>query len=249
MPLELLPLELLHLIVEFLDSKKDLSSLTRVSKSIHYRTYDILFRRYYSSALVWACENGIKKTAQLALTYYRDIEEENIQQSMDFMDAFQIACGDGHADLVKIMVTKRVPTLFGMEGVVIAAEQGQNDVLRVFLEEGVDPNFVDSPFPTPLWIAAREGHLHTVKMLLDYGVAIDCVHRGHGSALMAAAIKGDQNIVRLLLDNGANIDLVNHRNGETAVSMAARFSQKVVLEYLIQRGANATIQDVLGTTA
>jgi ankyrin repeat protein len=249
MPLELLPLELLHLIVEFLDSKKDLSSLTRVSKSIHYRTYDILFKRYHSSALLWACENGIKKTAQLALTYFRDIEDKSSQQGTEIMDAFIRACEDGHVDLVKIMVTKRVPTPLRREGMEIAAEKGDNDLLRVFLEEGVDPNFVDSSHPTPLWTAANEGHLHTVKMLLDYGAAIDCVHRWHGSALMAAVIEGNQNIVRLLLDNGANINLVHHLNGETAVSMAARLNQKVIFEYLIHRGANATIQDVLGTTA
>jgi hypothetical protein len=113
MPLELLPLELLHLIIEFLDSKKDLSSLTRVSKCIHYRTYDILFRRHYSSALLWACENGIKKTAQLALSYHRNIKEGDIRRKLEIKEVFIQACEGGHVDLVKIMLTEGVLVTYG----------------------------------------------------------------------------------------------------------------------------------------
>jgi ankyrin repeat protein len=122
----------------------------------------------------------------------------------------------------------------------------------VLLEEGVDPNSVDLPFLrpslTPLVAAASEGHETTVKLLLDHGAAIDFVSNS-STALIVAANRGHQNIVRLLLDNGANIDLSDNDIGETAVAAAAQRNEKVIFGYLIQRGANASIQDEFGRTA
>jgi ankyrin repeat protein len=230
MPLELLLLELLHPIVEFLDSKKDISSFTRVSKYTHYRAKKILFRRYCGLALIWACENGIKETAQLALTYYREIKEEDLHRMLEMKKAFLIACEGGYVDLVKIMVNKGVlamdTEIIGIHGLLLAAGEGHNSILRVLLEGGVDPNSAKARGLTPLKAAACEGHQQTVKILLDHGAAINCVYGNYGTALDVAAQRGQLDMVRFLLDNGANIDIVDNDTGVTPVAAAASFNKK-----------------------
>jgi hypothetical protein len=138
-----------------------------------------LFRRYCGWALLWACENGKKETAQLALTYYRDIKEEDLHRMLEIKKAFLIACEGGYVDLVKIMVNKGVLAMYmetiGTHALLLAAGEGHNSIVRVLLEGGIDPNSAKARGLTPLKAAACEGHQQTVKILLDYGAAIDCV--------------------------------------------------------------------------
>lgn len=45
--------------------------------------------------------------------------------------------------------------------------------VRLFLENGADPNRVDSFEETPLWLACHYGHTECVKILLQFGARID----------------------------------------------------------------------------
>jgi ankyrin repeat protein len=51
----------------------------------------------------------------------------------------------------------------------LAAEHGDEEMVKVLLGHGADPNFYDDNGRTPTVFAAAEGHLGVVKLLLDGG--------------------------------------------------------------------------------
>ncbi|KAE8361556.1 ankyrin repeat-containing domain protein [Aspergillus caelatus] len=209
-----LPLKLLLLIVEYLDSKEDLNSFTRVSKYIRNKTNNILYKKHGELALLWAGEKGIVETAQLALRYY-NFEEADANRKRELCErALLLACDGGHIDLVKILLKEGVLATYknyeGMSGLSLAAGKGHNDIVEMLVEAGAEPNCEDRENKSPLMLAAIGGHHHTVNILLDSGAAIDslCYHES-ATALMFAAYHGHENIVNILLDRGANIDKTN----------------------------------------
>ncbi|KAE8410473.1 ankyrin repeat-containing domain protein [Aspergillus pseudocaelatus] len=247
-----LPLKLLLLIVEYLDSKEDLNSFTRVSKYIRNKTNNILYKKHGELALLWAGEKGIVETAQLALRYY-NFEEADANRKRELCErAFLLACDGGHIDLVKILLEEGVLATYknyeGMSGLSLAAGKGHNDIVEMLVEAGAEPNCEDREDKSPLMLAAIGGHHHTVNILLDSGAAIDslCYHES-ATALMFAAYHGHENIVNILLDRGANIDKTNIF-GNTALWHAIWGCQKGVFQTLVQRGANTSLRDTAGKT-
>jgi ankyrin repeat protein len=74
-----------------------------------------------------------------------------------------------------------------------------------------------------------------VSLLLERGASTSARDGGKKTPLHVAAEVGVTETVRILISKGADVSSVDE--------------QKVVFEYLIQRGENASIQDVLGKTA
>ena len=247
-----LPLKLLLLIVEYLDSKEDLNSFTRVSKYIRNKTNNILYKKHGGLALLWAGGMGIVETAQFALRWY-NFEEADANRKRELCErAFLLACDGGHIDLVKMLLEQGVLATYknyeGMSGLSLAAGKGHNDIVEMLVEAGADPSSEDKGDKSPLMLAAIGGHQHTVNILLDSGAAIDSLcHHESATALMFAAYHGHENIVNILLDRGANIDKTDIF-GNTALWHAIWGCQKGVFQTLVQRGANTSLRDTAGKT-
>ena len=92
----------------------------------------------------------------------------------------------------------------------IVAPSRYNDIVRLLLESGADPDIVDANFGrSPLHYAAANGDLSIVLELLNHGADINFEdqHTKH-TALHHAVYFHHVDIVRFLLDNGAALD--NH---------------------------------------
>ncbi|KAE8396795.1 ankyrin repeat-containing domain protein [Aspergillus pseudonomiae] len=154
MHLEQLPLKLLLLIIEYLGSKEDLDSFTRVSKYIRNNTNNILYKKSGELALLWPGEKGIMETAQFALRYY-NFEEADANRKSELRErAFLLACDGGHIDLVKMLLEEGVLATYknyeDMSGLSLAAGKGHNDIVEMLVEAGADPSCEDRQDKSPL---------------------------------------------------------------------------------------------------
>ena len=79
-----------------------------------------------------------------------------------------------------------------------AAQQGNVDVLRRLIDEGVEPDTVDEDGNTALMVLAREGRADGVGLLLSAGAEVEMMNVSGASALMLAAANGHLEVVKLL---------------------------------------------------
>lgn len=82
---------------------------------------------------------------------------------------------------------------------------GQNDVMKILLEEGADPNKGDKRGRTPLYVAAYRGNMGAVQMLLDAGADPNSGNSNGDTPLSKAADVGNKEMIKLLLERGASV--------------------------------------------
>ncbi|SPN96533.1 uncharacterized protein DNG_00059 [Cephalotrichum gorgonifer] len=140
--------DVIFLLIEHIESEKDLSSLQCTTRHLHYLLTQPLYSRnvrlHGGVALHWAAEHDRVDTAQRLLEVGADI----------------MGAGTGPGYEYPLFV---------------AARYGSVGMVRLLLEtEGVSPDWMASTvqdglalFTTPLAMAARNGHVEVVRLLLD----------------------------------------------------------------------------------
>jgi serine/threonine-protein phosphatase 6 regulatory ankyrin repeat subunit B len=127
--------------------------------------------------------------------------------------------------------------LRGDPALVLAARYGQQDTVRLLLDQGTAIESRDGLGRTALIAAAGERDDGMVALLLGRGADMAAADSGGATALMHAAAKGWQDNARLLLDAGASLAAADV-NGETALSVAVRLGRVRMVEFLLARGAD-----------
>ena len=92
----------------------------------------------------------------------------------------------------------------------IAAHQGHESVVRLFLEKNVDPNTSYKDYLTPLHAAVQKGHYEIVNLLLQYGAEVNPTitnSSNFSTPLLASLHRGDERIIYLLLNHGAEVNV------------------------------------------
>jgi len=159
----------------------------------------------------------------------------------------------------------------GKTALMVAAEQGQLDMLEVLAEDGA-LNAVDRFGGTAVTWAAGCGHQDAVellkakgaevtlpvavmlgdreatKRLLAVGSDVNARDRIGRTALMIVCERGQADAVRLLLKKGAEVNAKDNF-GRTALMVAARAGQPDVVELLLEKGADANAKDNDGMSA
>lgn len=146
----------------------------------------------------------------------------------------------------------------------IAAADGQADIVRILLEKGADPNAsVTKDFTvdgksvfegsTPLMAAAYAGYDEVVALLIEAGAGVSAKTKYGGTALMAAAAGGHLAAVKLLAENGAEVNAQTTETfamgkekvpkGSSAISGASYKGHAEVVQCLIDHGADVNIKD------
>ncbi len=129
----------------------------------------------------------------------------------------------------------------------IAAARGAEEVSRVLMAAGADPNLrsvVDVDFSrTPLHPAAFQGHDRVVGTLLSKGALPDAkTDPGEETALHLAAMSGHELCVSKLLLAGADKD-ARDRHGMTPLHLAAQEDRLGVVEQLLAADAEVGALD------
>lgn len=101
------------------------------------------------------------------------------------------------------------------------------DMVRFLLENGADPNIVESDGEGPLSEASGTNNIQLLRFLVDYGVDMS---RCGGAALWWAVRNFNQGMVRFLLDSGA--PMAYQREGVSILSCAYIEGGEEIIEIL-----------------
>jgi len=125
-----------------------------------------------------------------------------------------------------------------------AAKYGQDEFLKLLVDNGADLNLADyERQQTALQYATANGDMLSVSALLKSNRHCDlCLQDSGGwNPLRRAAAYGHLNLVKALLDCGTDVD-ARDRDGWTALRWAAQRGHTRVAEILINRGAAVKVR-------
>merc|ERR1712203_1046061 len=129
-----------------------------------------------------------------------------------------------------------------------AAYKGDTAQLEFFLSEGADISAGDYDLRTPLHIAASEGNLAMTQFLLEQGALIHKKDRNGDPPLVCAVLANNLEVIRLLVQVGAHLPFTPSQLGERLTG-AARAGDTLLIEAMLEAGADADQRDLRGETA
>uniref|UniRef100_A0A2I3H0W9 Kinase D interacting substrate 220 n=1 Tax=Nomascus leucogenys TaxID=61853 RepID=A0A2I3H0W9_NOMLE len=135
----------------------------------------------------------------------------------------------------------------GQTPLMIAAEQGNLEIVKELIKNGANCNLEDLDNWTALISASKEGHVHIVEELLKCGVNLEHRDMGGWTALMWACYKGRTDVVELLLSHAANPSVTGLYSVYPIIWAAGRGHADIV-HLLLQNGAKVNCSDKYGTT-
>jgi len=104
------------------------------------------------------------------------------------------------------------------------------------------------PDPDLVFSQARHGRLTRLEVSLDNGFDVNKEDDQGNTLLMVAVQNGHRKMMHFLIQRGASVDHVN-RNGNAALHFAFAYDKSgYMAEYLIENGADDTVENSLGFT-
>ena len=167
------------------------------------------------------------------------------------------------------------PNTAGYTGLMVAAERGRPDIVKLLLDHKADPNIAGRDGSTALMLASENNQPEIVKLLIGHGAdpnrqdnngwaaVLKAAYQGNAKcieilashskleldrALLVATLMERKDAVKVLLDNGAEVDF-RASDGRTPLILAAGKGNKDIVELLLQAGADASLTDQSGQTA
>lgn len=117
-----------------------------------------------------------------------------------------------------------------------AIRWGHDDMIKLLVELGADPNALDADGRNALHHAALSNEVAAARLLIQKGVVVEQRDPYDYTPLHLAARKGNERVVKILLDAGADIN-AKIDVGFTAVDLADQFP--TLQDYLRGRGGKA----------
>jgi ankyrin repeat protein len=147
-----------------------------------------------------------KKSLEIAL--FQAIEEEDVEAIEELVNIY------------KVDVNIYRPGVWSNHGWSIlmdAADAGNLAVVKILLESGADPNYVEGDEgKTPIMCAIASQNLELVRCLLEAGANVNTPNTNGKTPLMKAAELGNAQICEVLLEAGANAIATDNANKSVA---------------------------------
>ncbi len=109
-----------------------------------------------------------------------------------------------------------------------AAREGNDPVLRSYLDAGAPAGISNPAGDSLLMLAAYHGHPETVQLLLHHGADASAPNSRGQTPLAGAVFKGYTDVARVLIDAGADPDA----GSPTAREAARMFARAEILQLL-----------------
>ncbi|XP_071100169.1 uncharacterized protein [Haliotis cracherodii] len=228
----------------YLSTSSKSSKLLKFISSKHEFTPDDL-----KHAFLGCCEFGSIEAFHFLADRYPELK-------MDAMDenrktALSLAAGNGHKAIVELLlhhVDIHTKDTLGMTALHYAAEKGQIDVIRVFVQKGVKLNETDETGRTALHHAAWAGHEDVVCCLVQDGADVNVRDVDKATALHDACDRGYAQVAALLIEKGACVDIQNDWD-DTPLNIAASRGSVSVVRRLLNYRCDVSLKNSKGRTA
>jgi ankyrin repeat protein len=214
-----------------------------------------------TTALHWAAYRDDAECVDLLVRAGANVNAANDLGATPLWNASMNA---GTAIVRKLLDAGANPNLALLAGetpLMVAARSGKADAVALLLAKGADPNARASRQQTALMWAASQRHPDVVKALVTHGADVHArssewqemmavpphglpqynkiIPHGRDTALLFAARAGDLESAKLLVGAGANVNDVDAW-GVSATTMAAHAGFTEMVEWLLDRGADAS---------
>lgn len=162
------------------------------------------------------------------------------------------ASTSGSVDVVKILLNAgadvNLENMQGNTALHSAARFGHADIVSVLIESGADNSSENSLGWTPLMRASRYGQAECVQILINAGS-----NKGHqdkmGWTSLHHAVRYEHlTVVKLLLEKDANTEIESYEYKSTPMSLAAMSGSGVIIQTLIDAGANKDHRNAVSYT-
>lgn len=133
-----------------------------------------------------------------------------------------------------------IETLYdeGMTPLLLAAAQGNLDIVKMLVEYGANIKAVDTyERKTSVIWAVNNQHREVLQFLIDNGGDIEARQEANWTPLMYAAYDGSLELVQCLVENGAKVNAVRNQV-DTALDYAALHGHREIVLYLLKHGAD-----------
>ena len=129
-----------------------------------------------------------------------------------------------------------------------AVMQGERDIVREFLRQGVDVNAAQGDGMTALHWAAVKEDVETAKMLLYAGANVKATTRlGAFTPIFLAAKTGNPAMLETLVDASSDVNVATSM-GVTPLMMVAASGNLDAVNLLLDRGADINAEEMKGRT-
>lgn len=137
----------------------------------------------------------------------------------------------------------------GNTALILASECGNNEGVKVLLQNNALIDCTNFTRTTPLFAAILNHHADTAEILIknNANVNVYC-SRQFMTPLICASWQGYGSIVEMLLDKNANIDAVDY-SGDSALIWAVRANYYEIVRILLHNNANTSLINKEGDTA
>lgn len=120
----------------------------------------------------------------------------------------------------------------------IAIQNGNEEITRLLIEAGANPDIQNRVGQTPLAFAARFGYDSLVNLFLERGADVNLTDTHYQlTPLIGAAISGNTDIGSKLLEHGAEIDHIETINQCSALHWALFYGNNDFISMLLNNGA------------
>jgi len=134
-------------------------------------------------------------------------------------------------------------------GLLIAAEKGFVDSVRVFVENNSNLDVTDSDNQTALMLSSINGYLDIVEFLLNKNADTNVVDGYGRTALIYAIVYGNSNIAKKIIEKGTNVNICDHRGATPLIEAAYKGNFEIVNLLLSQPAIKVDKPDINGITA
>jgi len=213
-----------------------------------------------ATALMWGVANPEK--VRLLVDAGADVNARSKQGMTPLLIA---ACNAGSIEIVRLLIAKGADPRATNDGgttLLAAATANDPDMVRLFVEKGVEVNAADGKGNTALQFAASNGNLPMVRLLLSKRAAVDAATTGanqvrkgpialnHLTSLMYAAPYATPELMRTLIDAGAQVNARDIRDmTPLMLAVSSETQDPEVVRLLLQKGADVKAKSNLGETA